>query len=341
MTSSDAHLDMRRRTFERIAARLRSFGDDDLSAALAPDKASWRYSVHGSQSAVIEVEGAKVFVKQISLTDLERRPENEGSTANLFGLPLFYQYGVGSAGFGAWRELQAYLKAGEWALSGECPHFPLVYHWRVLPRRPPPLSAEQLAWLERAPDYWESDAVRARLEAISGATSSIVLFLEHVPQMLDTWLSDSLAGEPPAPGLEAAILRVHEQLDETAAFMNGRGMLHFDLHAFNVLTDGDQVYAADFGLALCEDFDLSPAERGFFEAHRLYDRGYVAWGLVECLAPKGEPRVRAPALDALVARCKPVADILRSFFGRLSGEAKTTPYPAAELEAALAQIRVQ
>jgi len=45
--------------------------------------------------------GAPVFVKRIPLTHLERRPEHAGSTANLFGLPVCYQYGVGSTGFGA------------------------------------------------------------------------------------------------------------------------------------------------------------------------------------------------------------------------------------------------
>jgi hypothetical protein len=32
-------------------------------------------------------------------------------------------------------------------------------------------------------------------------------------------------------GSEAAILRVHDQLHDAAAFMNDRGMVHFDLHA--------------------------------------------------------------------------------------------------------------
>ena len=43
-------------------------------------------------------------------------------------------------------------------------------------------------------------------------------------------------------------------------------MLHFDLHRHNVLTDGEQLYVADFGLAICADFDLAPAERAFFES---------------------------------------------------------------------------
>ena len=65
--------------------------------------------------------------------------------------------------------------------------------------------------------------------------------------------------------------------------MNARGMLHFDLHRANLLTDGAQIYVSDYGLALCADFDLAPAERAFFEAHRLYDRGYVDWAFGEWL----------------------------------------------------------
>jgi hypothetical protein len=101
-----------------------------------------------------------------------------------------------------------------------------------------------------------------------------------------------------------------------------------------VLTDGEQLYAADFGLALCADFELSPAERAFFETHRLYDRAYVDWALVEWLAPQADPPRLTPALTAVVERCAPVATIMGAFIGALR-ESKTAPYPAAALEAAL------
>ncbi|HEX4182949.1 MAG TPA: hypothetical protein VHY34_06810 [Caulobacteraceae bacterium] len=337
MASASTHLDQRRRTHDVIAARLAALSDDQLTALMA-ETASWRTHGQGGQSGVIDVEGLKVFVKKINLTDLERTAGDEGSTANLFDLPLFYQYGVGSAGFGAWRELRAYLKASAWALSGECPHFPLVYHWRVLQRTAPPLSAEQLARRDWLVNYWDqSETVRARLEAISTASASIVLFLEYVPQMLHAWLEDRLNGQGLDAALEAMIIRFHDQLHETAAFMNDRGMLHFDLNAYNVLTDGEQIYAADFGLAICADFDLSPAERAFFETHCLYDRCYVTWAFAEWLAPKAEPPpLLTPALSALVDRCAPIANILGNFFDTLRNQGKTAPYPATELEAAFA-----
>jgi len=336
MSSASPHHDRRRRAYEMLSARLTMLSDEQL-AALVPAGGEWRASVHGNQCGMIDVGGAKVFVKQIALTDRERTAENEGSTANLFDLPAFYHYGVGSSGFGAWRELQAYQMASAWALSGECPHFPLVYHWRVLPRTSPRFSDEQRAWLERAPAYWDhSEAVRVRLEEIAAASASIVLFLECVPETLDVWLKRQLTDRGLDAVLEAAILRLHGQLNATAAFMNDRGMLHFDLNAQNVLTDGDQVYAADFGLTLCADFDLSTAEHAFLEVHRLYDRAYVAWAFAAWIAPRAEPRSLTPDLKALVDCSAPVAKVFWRFLRTLSEESKTTPYPAHELETALA-----
>src|SRR5688572_12788820 len=59
----------------------------------------------GGKTVLLEIDGTPVLVKRVPLTDLERRLEHVGSTANLFDVPLFYHYGVGligGAGFGAW-----------------------------------------------------------------------------------------------------------------------------------------------------------------------------------------------------------------------------------------------
>lgn len=337
MDVASGRIDERRRRHEVLAARLTALSDPQLEALLAGTNAL-RVNSHGNQAGVIEVDGAKVFVKKIALTDRERSPANERSTANVFDLPGFYQYGVGSAGFGAWRELSACLGASAWALSGECPLFPTVHHWRVLPRlRRLPLSAEQAAHLERLVQHWEgSDAVRARLEAIFAASATIVLFLEYVPQNLRQWLEARVNDRPVDTALEAAILRIGDQWREAAAFMNARGMLHFDLNTSNLLTDGEQVYVADFGLALCAAFDLSPAERAFFETHRLYDRCYVDWNFVQWLTPRDEPRDLTPALTRRLERCAPVAGAFGTFLDTVSKVSKTTPFPLSELTAALA-----
>ena len=67
----------------------------------------------GGTSALVSVAGHAVFVKKVPLTVLERRPGNVMSTANLFDLPLYCQYRIGSPGFGVWREVAAHLMVTE------------------------------------------------------------------------------------------------------------------------------------------------------------------------------------------------------------------------------------
>jgi hypothetical protein len=331
----DAHerLDQRRRAHHALATRLGGMSDANLAALLTePDPA--RAGLFGNQSEVIDVEGANVFVKKIALTDLERSAGAEGATANLFNLPLFCRYELG---FGAYRELSACLRGSAWALSGECVLFPLIHHWRVLPRTPTPRTAELEAWLQRALDHWDrSEAIAARVEGLWGASASLVLFLEYVPKMLLVWLADRPAAETPDAAMEAAILRFHDEWRGAAAFMNERGMLHFDLHRANLLTDGAQIYVSDYGLALCADFDLAPAERDFFEARRLYDRGYVDWAFGEWLRRAQPPLRLTPALEARLQSVAPVADLFARFVDSLNNVSNRTPFPAAEIEAALA-----
>src|SRR5437867_1786265 len=56
----------------------------------------------------LDVGGTPVFVKRIPVTDLEL--EHRYSPRNLYRLPTFYHYGIGSAGFGVFRELLAHVK---------------------------------------------------------------------------------------------------------------------------------------------------------------------------------------------------------------------------------------
>lgn len=315
-----------------LASRLAGMSDAGLAALLTEPDPS-RASMNGNGSEVIEVENTKVFVKKIALTDLEQSA-GEAATANLFNLPLFCRYEVG---FGAWRELSASLRASAWALSGDCVFFPFVHHWRVLPRTPTPGTAEHRARLQRALDHWErSEAIAARVEALWGASASLVLFLEYVPEMLLAWLGDRLGEEKPDAAMETAILCIHDEWRGAAAFMNERGMLHFDLHRANLLTDGAQIYVGDYGLALCTDFDLAPAEREFFEAHRLYDRGYVDWAFGEWLRRAEPPLVMTPDLEARLESVRPVADVFARFVDSLVKVNKSTPFPASEMAAALA-----
>lgn len=305
----------------------------------------------------IEVDGMPVFVKQIPLTDLERLPENMRSTRNIFDLPLFYQYGVGSAGFGAWRELTAHIMTTNWVLSGECPNFPLLYHWRILPReKPAPSTAQDLEHLKNAVAYWdESSTVRSRLEALRNAPATVTLFLEYIPEQLDDWLNKKIA-EGDAVTQEA-LKMVFANLESISAFMHAHEFIHFDAHFRNILTDGKQLYLTDFGLALSTAFELSDEERAFFKQHHNYDLYYCIDQIVHTIInsklasgnrtnPEEFMHLLRPFAEGKIDKTLPsffqnllshyaqLAVIHAEFMHKLMSATKSTPYPASDLEAA-------
>ncbi len=342
--------------YAAVGTRLSLFSDRRLQDAVtaAPPLGSGI----GGRSAEMEVEGRRVFVKRVPLTELELRPEHVRSTANLFELPLFYQYGVGSAGFGAWRELAAHIMTTGWVLQGEYGGFPLLYHWRVLPDSPPAGFTDAFGGLEGAVAHWDgSPAVRRRLEAIGKSSFSLVLFLEHVPHTLAAWLRDhrDVARRPGRNGA-SAYRWAEDELVRGTEFMSARGMVHFDAHFANVLTDGRQVYFADFGLALSRDFELSDEESAFLADHLVYDRSYAPNHLLRHHLPddvrdgaehaaflrgwlEGHRPDSVPAdIGAIIDRHAPHAVVLDDFHRRLITQSKRTPFPAAEVRRALGGV---
>ena len=301
----------------------------------------------GGSSVRLAVGGLPVFVKLVPLTEMELRPSHYRSTANLFELPTYFQYGIGSVGFGAWRELAAHVMATDWVLAKASTAFPLLHHWRVIPAlKNLPSSAEE-------PDYFEGDRseppgsreIRARMASIRAAPARLALFLEWFPHHLHEWLSGELrqGGE----GADRAVRFVEEHLDRTHAFMAEEGFVHFDTHFRNILTDGDGIYFSDFGLASCRRFELGDEERAFLAAHGDYDRCRSATSLVHSItASLGDGRPWADQLEdaALVTSAKlsgavrdalgrhaPVAVAMLDFRRRLRTEGKMTPYPRRAL----------
>jgi len=110
---------------------------------------------------------------------------------------------------------------------------------------------------------------------------SVALFLEYIPQNLHQWLSEQMdAGGEAA---DRACAMVERELVAGISFMNSRGLLHFDAHFENILTDGRRLFFADYGLAISSRFELSQDEADFFERHQTYDRCYSVTYLVNWL----------------------------------------------------------
>lgn len=342
-----------------VSAALGLASDDELAALV--DGARPLGTGIGGSAAVADVDGVPVFVKRVPLTDLERRPEHARSTANLFGVPAFGQYGVaqyGSPGFGAWREVAAHELATGWALEGTITSFPLLHHWRVLPGAAPP--AAEHADVEAAVRYWGgSSGVRDRLRGLAEATASVVLFQELVPHTLADWLAAQLAIGTEA--VVAACEMVESWLLTEVRALADHGLVHFDGHFGNVLTDGRRLYLADFGLASATSFDLSSQERDLLGRSRHHDLAYglmrlVNWivthvcrvvgppdapterrnAVVRACASGTEPTGAPSALAAMLRRYAPVAALMNDFVWHFYGTSRTTPYPDGQIARALA-----
>ena len=217
---------------------------------------------------IIDLAGTKVFVKKIPLTSLEY--QNFYSTNNLYDLPTFYNYGVGSAGFGAFRELVSHIKTTNWVLAGEIAHFPIMYHYRIVPRqeKQPPLDMERY---QKYVQYWNSDPNIKRYGiARRNAEYEIVIFLEYFPRNVWKWFGEHLDKTD----------QLLDEMREAINFLQKQTVIHFDVHFGNIVTDGEHFYLTDFGLVLDEAFDLSIEERTFFENNRLYDYGELLYSFV-------------------------------------------------------------
>lgn len=217
---------------------------------------------------VVEVGDSKVFIKRVPVTDVEQ--SNMFSTRNLYSLPLYYNYGVGSAGFGVFRELVAHVKTTNWVLNGEIESFPLLYHYRMMPFAGERVEVNPDQY-ERYVTYWggNENIGRFRLDKIN-ADYELVLCLEHFPHVLESWLLDH----------SDQIDHVLEQLHLTIDFLRAKHVIHFDANFDNILTDGKSVYLSDFGLILDRKFALSEEEIDFFDTHSYYDHGQVLANLI-------------------------------------------------------------
>ncbi|WP_147916012.1 protein kinase family protein [Ruania zhangjianzhongii] len=182
----------------------------------------------GGSTLRVQVEGSPVFVKQMPLSALEK--SDLRSTANRFGLPAVCHYGIGSPGFGVGRELATHELTTGWVHDGACDLFPLLLHWRVLDQGCPTDTSEfeGLGMARKWGHHWPR--VRDRADALRAAESSVVLFLEHVPDTLESCLRRQFATGPRAAG--AAFAEALGQLINATAWMGARGLQHLDERSF-------------------------------------------------------------------------------------------------------------
>lgn len=304
---------MRREGHEAIRAVLAPLSDDDLVVLIASGRTN--VSSTGCPTSRIQVAGRRVFVKKIPLSAVEMA--RQLSTANVFDLPMVHHYGIDSQTFGAWRELAVWEATTRLVLAGESPAFPLLHYKRILPCAPTPGVPQDR--VEAFTSYWNgSQPIRNRLVATGGARHELVLFLEFIPHKLADWTHPEVSD----PSGWAALVDTGWP---ALRALRKHGITHFDAHWENVLTDGEQVYFADMGLAIADAFEMTAEERAFRAAHEAtYDYALYARGILGA-------RLRLGRMPSGFERYEPLATRMFHFM-RAVADDKSTPYPAAELQ---------
>lgn len=151
--------------------------------------------------------------------------------------------------------------------------------------------------------------------------------------------------------IDSALLMVESSLPSAVSFMNQNGLLHFDVHFQNVLTDGQRVYISDFGLAMSSRFGLSESEMQFYELNKTHDGCYVVAHLVNWLvtalvgsmerperidfirrcADGYQPDVTGSAA-AIIRRYAPIATVINDFYTDLVSDRRSTPFPVQDTQ---------
>jgi len=250
-------LKQRRQTYFDLSTALAHIDTNQIIAQLDNSKpfTSW------GRNQTLDVGGTKVFVKRVPVTTIEQA--NMFSTANIYSLPTYFNYGIGSMGMGIFRELITHIKTTNWVLSGEHESFPLLYHYRFVPLSGGRADVNQ-AEHDKFITYWGSNENVSRyVRDRANATVELLLFLEHIPNVMHPWLLENFVQLPD----------MLDKLGATIGFLHQKGILHFDAHQWNVLTDGERIYLTDFGLVLDKSFELITDERTFYDANTNYDYG--------------------------------------------------------------------
>lgn len=249
------HIELRRKRYFKLSSQIAQLDNAQLRSLFDNSESNESSTGWGMNHAIV-LGQSKVFVKRVPVTNIEY--DNLFSTRNLYDLPTCCNYGFGSPGFGVFRELVTHIKTTNWVLEGEIATFPLMYHYRIIP------FSERRADVDL--EHWGNNAnVRNYVLDRAIANHELVLFLEYIPHILETWLILN----------PNKLQKPLQDLGTTIDFLRTKGIIHFDAHFRNILTDGQQTYLTDFGLVLDRSFMLTKDEESFFEQNTFYDYGEV------------------------------------------------------------------
>ncbi|MEA5628342.1 hypothetical protein [Nostoc sp. UHCC 0251] len=256
------HIETRSQKYFKLSSQIAQLDNAQLRS-LFDNSESNESSTGWGMNHTIVLGKFKVFVKRVPVTNIEFN--NLFSTRNLYNLPTYCNYGFGSTGFGVFRELVTHIKTTNWVLSGAIATFPLMYHYRIIPFSGQRADVD-MEHLKGYVEYWGNSANAGNYVLDrANANYELLLFLEYIPHVLETWLLLN----------PNKLQKPLDDLRTTINFLRTKGIIHFDAHFRNILTDGKRIYLTDFGLVMDKSFTLTKDEEFFFEQNIFYDYGEV------------------------------------------------------------------
>ena len=224
-------------------------------------------------NSIGKIDGINIFIKKIPCTTLEFN--NMFDTSNLFNLPTYYNYPIGSAGINCFRELLTHIKTTKWVLDGLIDNFVMMYHFRIIKKDNITLDQTKI---DKTIRKWNNNPnIKNYLEQRQKAPYEILIVLEYFPNVLKNWIQLDYKN----------IYSYEKQIYPILSFMNKNHLIHFDSHSRNILVSNDGIiYLTDFGLALDLDFDLNENEKKFFKANSNFDYGLGLLNILDLLFSK-------------------------------------------------------
>ncbi len=108
---------IRRKRYFKLSSQIAQLDNAQLHSLFDDSESSLSWEL----THTIALGQSKVFVKRVPVTNIEY--DNLFSTKNLYDLPTYFNYGLGSAGLGVaglgvFRELITHIKTTNWVLEG-------------------------------------------------------------------------------------------------------------------------------------------------------------------------------------------------------------------------------
>ena len=211
-----------------------------------------------------KISGYDVFMKKIPLTTLEYN--NIFDTFNLYNLPTYYNYPIGSAGINCFREITMHIKTTKWVLEGKINNLIMMYHYRIIKKENNIIDEIQKENINKnVSTKWNNNKnIKNYLIERLNAPYEIIVVMEYFPITLNKWLKQDLKN----------VYSYCKQIFPLLNFLQKQRVIHFDSHSKNfVVSKEGLIYMIDFGLVLDLDFNLTKEEIKFFHKNTLFDYG--------------------------------------------------------------------